>query len=202
MTANREITFEVPTWNQIYKMLLDQAEKIRRNGFKPDIIVGVSRGGWPPARVLSDLLENPNLANARAEFYLGVAETKTEPILTQPVSAAVAGKKVLIVDEVADTGKSLELVKEHIIRQGAVEVKTATVYYKPWSIVKPDYYEKETSNWIVFPWEIKETIRKIVRKCEEKGTSVEEETMKLVRAGLRKELVGRFLREIYEEGNC
>jgi len=183
-------------------MLLDQAEKIRRNGFKPDIIVGVSRGGWPPARVLSDLLENPNLANARAEFYLGVAETKTEPILTQPVSAAVAGKKVLIVDEVADTGKSLELVKEHIIRQGAVEVKTATVYYKPWSIVKPDYYEKETSNWIVFPWEIKETIRKIVRKCEEKGTSVEEETMKLVRAGLRKELVGRFLREIYEEGNC
>jgi len=202
LTANREITFEVPTWNQIYKMLLDQAEKIRRNGFKPDIIVGVSRGGWPPARVLSDLLENPNLANARAEFYLGVAETKTEPILTQPVSAAVAGKKVLIVDEVADTGKSLELVKEHIIRQGAVEVKTATVYYKPWSIVKPDYYEKETSNWIVFPWEIKETIRKIVRKCEEKGTSVEEETMKLVRAGLRKELVGRFLREIYEEGNC
>lgn len=202
MTANREIAFEVPTWNQIYKMLLNQAEKIHRNGFKPDVIVGVSRGGWPPARVLSDLLENPNLANARAEFYLGVAETKTEPVLTQPVSAAVAGKKVLIVDEVADTGKSLKLVREHIIRQGAVEVKTATVYYKPWSIVKPDYYEKETVNWIVFPWEIKETIRKIVRKCEEKGIHMEEVIMKLVRAGLSKGLVERFLREIHEEDKC
>jgi len=109
-----EIEFEVPTWNQIYRMLLDLVEKIRKNGFEPDIIVGVSRGGWPPARVLSDLLDNPNLANVKAEFYLGVAETKGEPVITQPVSMIVNGKKVLIVDEVADTGKSLKLVKEHI----------------------------------------------------------------------------------------
>lgn len=201
-TVRSEIEFEVPTWNQIYEMLLNLAEKIRKNGFKPDIIVGVSRGGWPPARVLSDLLGNPNLANVKAEFYLGVAETKGEPVITQPVSMTVAGKKVLIVDEVADTGKSLKLVKEHIIGEGAAEVKVATVYYKPWSIVKPDYYEKETSRWIVFPWEIKETIRKIVKKCGEKGKTVEEETAKLVKAGISAELVRRFLKEILEEENC
>jgi hypoxanthine phosphoribosyltransferase len=197
-----EIEFEVPTWDQIYEMLLDLAEKIRKSGFKPDIIVGVSRGGWPPARVLSDLLDNPNLANVKAEFYLGVAETKGEPVITQPVSMTVAGKKVLIVDEVADTGKSPKLVKEHIIGEGAAEVKVATVYYKPWSIIKPDYYEKETSRWIVFPWEVKETIRKIVKKCGEKGKTVEEETAKLVKAGLSAELVRRFLKEILEEENC
>ena len=197
-----ELEFEVPKWNQIYEMLLNLAEKIRKNNFKPDIIVGVSRGGWPPARVMSDLLDNPNLANVRAEFYLGVAETKGEPTLTQPVSMTIAGKKVLVVDEVADTGKSLKLVKEHIIEKGATEVKIATVYYKPWSIVKPDYYEKETSNWIVFPWEIKETVRKIVRRCREKGKSREEETAKLVKAGISAELVERFLKEILEEGNC
>lgn len=194
--------FEVPTWNQIYSMLLNQAEKIRKNGFKPDIIVGISRGGWPPARVMSDLLNNPNLANVRAEFYLGVAETKHEPTLTQCVSVAVEGKKVLVVDEVADSGKSLKLVKEHIIQQGAKDVRIATVYYKPWSIIKPDYYEKETSLWIVFPWETKETIGKIVKKCKEKGQSVEEETAKLVRAGIPKKLVERFLKEILEERNC
>ena len=199
---NPELKFEVPTWNQIYNMLLNLAEKIRKNGFKPDIIVGVSRGGWPPARVLSDLLDNPNLANAKAEFYLGVAETKMEPTLTQPVSVAVADKKVLIVDEVADTGKSLKLVKEHIIKEGACDVKIATVYYKPWSIIVPDYYGKETSRWIVFPWEIKETIRKIVKKCREKGKPVEEENAKLVKAGVSAELVGRFLKEIVEEENC
>ena len=145
---------------------------------------------------------NPNLANVRAEFYLGVAETKGEPVLTQPVSMEVADKKVLVVDEVADTGKSLKLVKEHIVQKKAMEVKIATVYYKPWSIVKPDYYEKETSRWIVFPWEIKETVRKIVKKCTEKKKSVEEEVAKLVKAGIAAGLVERFLEEILLEGNC
>lgn len=194
--------FEAPTWNQIYSMLLNLAEEIRANGFKPDIIVGVSRGGWPPARVLSDLLANPNLANVRAEFYLGVAETKGEPTLTQPVSMAVAGKRVLVVDEVADTGKSLKLVKEHLVEEGATEVRIATLYYKPWSIITPAYYEKKTSRWLVFPWEIKETIRKIVKKCREERKSVEEETAKLVEAGIPAELVRRFLKEILEEENC
>jgi hypothetical protein len=197
-----ELEFEVPKWNQIYEMLLNLAEKIRKNNFKPDIIVGVSRGGWPPARVMSDLLDNPNLANVRAEFYLGVAETKGEPTLTQPVSMKIAGKKVLVVDEVADTGKSLKLVKEHIIEKGATEVKIATVYYKPWSIVKPDYYERETSNWIVFPWEIKETVRKIVKKCEKTGKPIGEESAKLVKAGISPRLVEKFLKEILEEGKC
>jgi hypoxanthine phosphoribosyltransferase len=197
-----ELEFEVPTWNQIYDMLLKLADKIRKSRFKPDIIAGISRGGWPPARVLSDLLANPNLANVKAEFYLGVAETKMEPTLTQPVSVAVAGKKVLVVDEVADTGKSLELVKKHIVKQGACEVKIATVYYKPWSVVVPDYYGKKTNRWIVFPWEIKETTRKIVKKCREKGTSVEKEAAKLVKAGISEKLVRRFLKETLEEESC
>jgi hypoxanthine phosphoribosyltransferase len=196
-----QLKFEAPTWNQIYYMLLNLAEKIRKDRFKPDIIVGVSRGGWPPARVLSDLMDNPNLANVRTEFYLGVAETKGEPVLTQPVSTSVARKKVLIVDEVADTGKSLKLIKDHIIENGAIKVKVVTVYYKPWSIVKPDYYEKETSSWIVFPWEIKETVRKMVKKCKEDGKSIEGEAAKLVNAGLSAELIGKFLNEIGEE-NC
>jgi len=199
---SKEIEFEAPTWSQIYRMLLQIAEKIRRDNFKPDIIVGVSRGGWPPARILSDFLENPNLANVRVEFYVGVAETKGEPMLTQPVSVKVAGKKVLVVDEVADTGKSLQLIKEHLRAEGASEVRIATIYLKPWSTVKPDYYARETSRWIVFPWEIKETIRKIVQKCGEKGEFLEQKIEKLVDAGLSRRLVKRFLREILEEKSC
>lgn len=199
---SQEVEFEVPKWSQLYKMLLLIADKIRKDNFKPDIIVGVSRGGWPPARVLSDLLENPNLANVKAEFYVGVAETKGEPTLTQPVSVKVAGKKVLVVDEVADTGKSLQLIKEHLKAEGASEVRIATVYLKPWSIVKPDYYAKETSRWIVFPWEVKETIRKIVQKCREKGRPAEADIEKLVKAGLSRKLVERFLREILREESC
>lgn len=192
--------FEAPTWDQIYEMLLHLAERIRKSSFKPDVIVGVSRGGWPPARVLSDLLDNPNLANVKVEFYLGVTETMDEPILTQPVSVDVNGKKVLIVDEVADTGRSLRLVKEHIVKEGAAEVKVVTIYYKPWSSIVPDYYGKETRCWVVFPWEVKETIRKIVEKCKEQGVDVKAEAEKLVNAGLRAELVKRLLEEVLGEG--
>ncbi len=192
----------MPTWNQIYDMLLNLANRIRHDGFRPDVIVGVSRGGWPPARVLSDLLDSPNMANVRAEFYLGVAETKAEPTITQPLLVDIKGKRVLIVDEVAHTGKSLKLVQEHVNQKAPVQAKTATVYYKPWSIVKPDYYEKEASLWLVFPWEIKETVRKIVKKCRATGKNVEEETAKLAEAGIPTGLVRRFLNEITEEEKC
>jgi hypothetical protein len=196
---SEQLGFEVPSWEQIYMMLLEIAEKIKTDGFEPDVIVGVCRGGWPPARVISDLLENAELANVKAEFYLGVGETKGEPVITQPVSTSVRGKRVLVVDEVADTGKSLRLVKEHLMERGALQVKVATIYYKPWSLIIPDYYEKETSHWIVFPWEIKETIRKLVEKCRREGRSFEEEKGKLVEAGLNPDLIERFLREIMEK---
>ena len=111
-------------------------------------------------------------------------------------------KKVLIVDDVADTGKSLKLVKEHVMQQGAKEARTATMYYKPWSLVNPDYYEKETRLWIVFPWEMRETIRKIVEKRRGKDAPIEKETAKLVKAGLPKHLAERFLKEMFEERIC
>ena len=193
--------FEVPTWNKIYDMLLSQAEKIRQSSFKPDVIVGVTRGGWVPARVLSDLLGVPDFATVRVEFYLGVTETRNEPVLIQGVSAAVTGKKVLIVDDVADTGKSLQLAREHVLQQGATEVKIATVYRKPWSVIKPDYYETETSCWVVFPLETKETIRKIVEKHGDKK-AIDMETAKLVKAGLSKQLAESFLKEVFEERDC
>ena len=191
--------FEIPSWDQIYELLLNLASTVRKTGFKPEIIIGVSRGGWPPARVMSDLLENPNVANVAAEFYIGVAETKGKPVITQPVSVSVEGKKVLVVDDVADTGESLRLVRSHLEEQGATEVKTATIYYKPWSVIIPDYYEKETRSWIIFPWERKETVRKIVEKCKRQGNSIDEAKEKLVSSGLERKLVERFIQEIFGE---
>jgi len=194
-----KIEFEIPTWNEIYHMLLNLAEKIRKNGFRPDIIVGISRGGWPPARVMSDLLENPELANVRVEFYLGVAETKKEPVITQSVSMPVKAKKVLILDDVADTGKSLQLAKKHVTERGAEEVKVATIYYKPWSVIVPDYYEKKTEKWVVFPWERKETVRNLVKNCKKEGIPIEKVKEKLVEKGMDQDLVERFINEVTKE---
>jgi len=196
--VGKDLEFEIPSWEQIYKMLIEIADRIRRNGFEPDVIVGVSRGGWAPARVMSDLLENPELANVKAEFYLGVAETKGEPVITQPVSTSVEGKKVLVMDDVADTGKSLRLVKTHLLDEDATDVKIATIYYKPWSVLTPDYYMKKTKSWIIFPWERKETLRNILKKCEQQKKPIEEVKKQLVKSGLNRKLVERFIKEILE----
>jgi hypoxanthine phosphoribosyltransferase len=188
--------FEVLTWNRTYNVLLGLSRKIIRSGFVPDVIVGVSRGGWIPARVLCDLLSAPVLANIGVEFYTGIGQTKRRPRLTQPLSTNVSGKKVLLVDEVADTGQSLKLAKEHIVKEGAKEVKTATIYTKPRSLIEPGYHEKETSNWIVFPWETKETIRSIVTgsKWEER-----KELDDLYHAKLTAKQAQKFLNEILRE---
>jgi len=189
-----DIEFEVPTWDEIYDMLLNLAEKIQKDKFHPDLIIGICRGGWPPARVMSDLLGNPKLVNISVEFYIDVAKTKSKPILTQPLSTSVEGKKILILDDVADTGKTLSLVKGHLFSRGAEEVKIATIYYKPWSIVVPDYYERKTKRWIVFPWERKETVRNLMRKHPE-----EEVREKLVKGGMDPKLADRFIRETLKE---
>lgn len=193
-----KLKFIIPTWNEIYELLLDLADRVRQDGFKPDAIVGVSRGGWLPARIMSDLLENPELANVKAEFYRGVAETKGEPVITQPVSMPVKGKKLLVVDDVTDSGKSLRLVWTHLKEKGVTEVKLAVIYYKPWSAVTPDYYERETRAWIVFPWDRKETVRYIVEQYKRQGKPVEEAKEKLVSSGMDPKIIERFLREMGE----
>jgi len=191
MTRTR---FETPTWNETYTMLLRQADKIRRSRFKPDVILGVSRGGLIPARLHSDLLENPCLTSARTECYHGPGKSKEPPMLTQPVSMSLDGKKVLVVDDVADTGRSLKLVTKHVLEKSAEEVMVATLYRKPWSMVKPDYCEKQTELWVVFPWELKETVR---RTFENRGKkSVPELASDLCEAGLPKPLSARFLKEM------
>ena len=100
-----------------------------------------------------------------------------------------------MVDEISDCGKSLQLAKKHLQTQGASEIKVATIYSKPGTITKPDYFEKETSRWIVFPWECRETMRKILQSSDGKRVT-SQEVAKLVRAGFPKQLTEKFLKEM------
>jgi uncharacterized protein len=184
--------YEVPTWNQVYRMLLNQAEKILGKSFEPDVIVGVSRGGLVPARILSDLLENSNLTTIRVKSRQANPDDRREPVLIQPLTFPVAGKRVLIVDDVADTGRSLNMVKEHVLQQEAGETRIATLYYKPWSMVKPDYFEKETELWVIFPWDVAEHLRRIVVKQGETPSPKEI-------SGLPKRLTRRLLKQVREK---
>jgi hypoxanthine phosphoribosyltransferase len=191
----RETKYEIPTWNQIYYMLLHQAQKIQTDHYKPDIIIGVARGGIVPSRILSDLLETKELATIQIEYYDGINRTKQEPILKQCLSTPLTGKETLLVDDISDSGSSLQLAKKHLQQQGAKEIKISTLYVKSATITKPDYYEKLTSNWIVFPWDAKETVRKIIEKQMSKRVT-SKEIAKLVKAGLPKQLAEKFLSDM------
>ena len=161
--------YVAPSWDKVYEMLLDLALKIRKSGFKPDYIVGVSRGGWAPGRILSDLLENTHTVNIKIEFYLGIGKTARDPVVTQPLAEDITNKNVLVVDDVSDTGRSLKVAMEHMGGKGAAGVKTATVYYKPHSVFKPDFFAESTDDWIIFPWERLEATNLLIQEARAHG---------------------------------
>lgn len=193
-----DVQYEVPTWNQIYEMLLSQAQKVQTAPFTPDIIVGISRGGLIPARIHADLLETPELTTIQVQFYIDILKTKRKPSLKQALTTQIQGKKVLLVDDIADTGRSLEFATNYLQSQAPAETKTATLYHKPRSITKPDFYEKETANWIIFPWDTKEMLRKILQKQSGKRHA-NQEIAKLIKSGLPKHLADKLLSSMKEE---
>jgi len=149
-------------WADVETMCTELAEEIRKSGYKPDILIGIARGGWVPARLLSDKLPHNHVASMRVEFYVEPGVTEKVPRLTQEPSVDLRAKKVLLVDDVSDTGHSLALAVRSL--KGAKEIRTATLHFKPHSIFEPDYYVAKTDKWIVYPWEVEETKRKLANK--------------------------------------
>jgi hypoxanthine phosphoribosyltransferase len=182
-----------PSWDKIYEMLIDIALRIRNSGFKPDYIVGVSRGGWAPGRILSDLLENTHTANIKIEFYLGIGKTARKPVVTQPLAEDITKKNVLVVDDVSDTGESLKVALDHVVGKGAAGVKTATVYFKPHSIFKPDFFADSTSDWIIFPWERLEATKLLIQEARSKGRDLNSVRKTLEEIGIRPEIIDSLL---------
>jgi len=192
------LEFEIPSWDYFYQLCLELGGRVRESGFKPDVLLGISRGGLVPVRILSDLFDKAEVATVRVEFYEDIAKTAREPRITQPVSVDVKGRSVLVVDDVADTGRSLALVKRRVEELGAAHIRVATTYYKPWSVIVPDYWVRRTEKWIVFPHERRETALKVARRILKEGGTLEQAHEALVAAGMEPILARRFLRDASE----
>ena len=193
---DRPDKYEVPSWDDIYDYCIQVADQVKGSDYDPEILVAVARGGWIPGRVLSDILEIQNVATIQVEHYVGIYETHPEPKIIQTLSKEVEGQRVLLVDDISDSGKSLELLEEHMAEQGAAEVKIAALYFKPWSVVKPDFFVRETDAWVCFPHEIRETMRKLHVKFREQGMAPQEIEEKLIDIGIKRGIVEKFLPQI------
>jgi hypoxanthine phosphoribosyltransferase len=141
------------TWEIFGAASRDLAREIADSRFQPDIILSIARGGLFVAGAIGYALSVKNLHVMNVEFYNGVGTTLEMPVMLPPVPSAVdfSAKKVLIADDVADTGKTIELVRD-FVSDYVAEVRTAVIYEKSQSLVKCDYVWRRTDQWINFPW--------------------------------------------------
>ena len=152
---------EVLTWDMFGQASRELAQTIVDSGYEPDIIIAVARGGLLPAGALSYAM-GVKLSDAiNVEFYTDVEETLPDPILLEPLldTHALGGKKLLVVDDVADSGSTLDLVLK-ILQQWAGEVRSAVIYGKSRSVIEPDYVWHRTDKWIAFPWSAEPPVTK------------------------------------------
>ena len=144
---------EIMTWELFGAASRELATAVADSGFRPDILLGIARGGLIPAGSLAYALDCKNLFTISVEFYTGIDERLEVPVVLPPFLDAhdLDDARVLIVDDVADTGKTLELV--HDFCAGHVsEARTAVLYQKPRSIIQASYAWRHTDQWINFPW--------------------------------------------------
>ena len=144
---------EIMTWDLFGTGSRDLAQAISDDGYEPDMILAIARGGLLIAGALGYALAVKNLYTMNVEFYTGVDERREVPLILAPVPDLdlVAQSKVLIADDVADTGHTLRSVQQFC--EGKVaEVRTAVLYEKSHSVVQCDYVWKRTDLWINFPW--------------------------------------------------
>ncbi len=144
---------EVLTWESFGTACRELATLVAASSFRPDILVAVARGGLVPGGGLSYALGIKLTDAINVEFYTDVEETLPAPVLLAPHLDidSIAGRQILVVDDVADSGRTLSLVLDLLQHHGA-EARSAVLYAKPRSEVVPDYVWRQTEKWIVFPW--------------------------------------------------
>lgn len=144
---------EILTWDLFGTAVRELARTVADDGYVPDLVLGIARGGLPVAGGLAYALGAKVVGTLNVEFYTGVDARLDEPVVLPPIFdlAQLAGTRALLVDDVADTGRTLELVLDLVGRHVA-EVRSAVVYDKPRSVVRPHYSWRRTDRWIEFPW--------------------------------------------------
>ena len=144
---------EVLTWSVFGDASRQLAAQVVADGFQPDIILAIARGGLTVAGALGYALGIKNCFAISVEYYTGIDERLDVPVVLPPMPDLVAVRdlNVLIADDVADTGDTLSMV-ERIIHPHVREARSAVLYAKSRSIIEPTYTWRRTDAWITFPW--------------------------------------------------
>jgi hypoxanthine phosphoribosyltransferase len=156
---------KIAEWNQLQRTAESVTRDVINSDFSPTAVVGVARGGWIPARCVADFLEIDNLTSIKIDHYQGTKEKQNAEIQFNTRLDAIQGEKVLVVDDIVDTGKTLSEAIKDIQDSGAEKTKSCTLHSLPKSDIKPDFVGKrfEDFYWIIYPWNITEDFNEIIR---------------------------------------
>lgn len=149
MTYERETL----TWDGFGDAARELARAIVAEGFVPDVVVAIARGGLLPAGAIAYGLGVKSCGALNVEFYTGIGTVLDAPELLPPDLdlGYLPGKRVLLVDDVADSGRTLALAVK-LLREVGADVRSVCIYTKPGSVALPDFSWRETDRWIDFPW--------------------------------------------------
>jgi uncharacterized protein len=161
------------TWKDVDGWADALAAQVRAKDAVPETIVGLTRGGWVPARLLADRLGVHRMVSLRAQHW-GVTATPTGAAqVTEGLSGSVAGQSVLVVDDITDTGESLALAIEQVEAQRPKRVESATFLHIEHSKFRPTYTAEEIPRgawvWVVFPWNYWEDVVQLAERAAEHG---------------------------------
>lgn len=189
-----KVKTKLVSWEEIVSWARDLSKKIEESNYRPDVIVAIARGGFVPARLVCDFLMIENLISIQSQHWTEAAKAEEKAVIKYPYKLDLSNSKVLIVDDIVDTGDSVLLAKEFIRKSWNVsDVRVAVLQWiSPVAKFKPDYYSIEVREWIWFqyPWtRLEDTYQFLKRILSEEG--------KYKKSWTFQELVSKF-REWYE----
>ncbi|PVX27281.1 MAG: phosphoribosyltransferase [Candidatus Bathyarchaeum sp.] len=153
-------------WNYFYRLAKKVANQINSSGYKPDIIVGLARGGWVLARVLCDFVGVKDLVSLKVEHWGVTATPDGKAKLKHLLNVDLAAKKVLVVDDITDTGESMRVTVEYLKTLNPSEIRTASLQHLTCAKFKADYVgEVLPWRWVIFPWNFTEDMCTLIPKA-------------------------------------
>ncbi len=159
-SGTQETRREILGWEEFGAAGRELASTVVGDGYHPDLLLAIARGGLLIAGSMAYALGMKNCCVINVEYYTGVDERLDVPVILPPALNLVdlGHARVLVVDDVADTGETLQLVAE-TVRPEVAELRTAVLYEKPRSVVRCDYVWRRTENWVEFPWSTRPPVR-------------------------------------------
>lgn len=155
------------SWSDYHSLAQKLAATVITHNANMNEIVAISRGGLTLGHLLSDFLRIP-ISTITIQSYTDI-QTQGELKITAELQTPIAGKHILLVDDVADSGKTLVRAIDYLKTFEPKAVTTLTMFYKPRSVYRPDFYARETTDWILFPYEPTEMIMLLTQQMEKKG---------------------------------